>query len=94
MASVFRDVRGQLDRLGLRESPAASSGTVCVRCEIVAWRWVQMNVQPSWTLEMHEQLVDALQTYSQYATETERAEIQKMCSSIGFRRVQLERAKV
>jgi hypothetical protein len=66
--------------------------SLCIACEVSAWHWAIDTVRPFWTRTMHQQMADALTTYSKYATDSERHEINEMVSPIGFRRVMLRRA--
>ena len=64
--------------------------TVCVRCELEAWRWAIAGARPRWTRGMHDCLAVSLPSYRQYATPEEVREIDGMASDLGFRYIQLE----
>jgi hypothetical protein len=75
----------------VRVPRTSGDGTLCVRCEILAWRWAQKNAT-DWRLAMHRQMAESIVTYRPYGTPAEQAEIDTMISPLAFRRVQLARA--
>jgi hypothetical protein len=64
--------------------------TVCVRCELNAWRFAMARAL-DWTRRMHDEMSVALPTYRKYATAGERADVDSFTSAVGFRRIQLQR---
>ena len=69
------------------------TGTVCVPCELEAWRFAIETARPRWTRVMHANLARALGTYGPYATDRERAAIERLSSSGEFRCIQVDQAR-
>lgn len=67
--------------------------SVCVACELIAWRAAIEAARPTWTRRMHDQLAVSLPTYREYATPAEQREIDLLVSDLGFRQTQLERIR-
>ena len=55
--------------------------TMCVTCECDSWLWVQQQARPTWTRDMHDEMVDALRTYRRYGTPTQQLEIDMLTSN-------------
>ena len=71
----------------------ALNKTVCVRCELNAWGWAYAAAKPRWTDHMHACLTGALPSYRRYGTASEQREIDWLASGLGFKQIQLERAR-
>ena len=65
----------------------------CVQCELISWRWCQGIAKPSWSRDMHEDMAAAVVTYRAYATPTEKDEIARLISDLGFCRARQARSK-
>jgi hypothetical protein len=75
-----------------RRVPRANGiGTLCVACEVHAWRWF-IDAASVFSHEMFAQMADALPTYRPYATEAEARQVDEMCSGLGYGRERLRRA--
>ena len=58
--------------------------TLCVACEIDAWRFAIAAAQPTWTRAMHQRLAQSLETYVPYATPAEKIAIRDLEGKLGF----------
>jgi hypothetical protein len=73
-----------------RVARSSSTGSLCVACELAAWRWAARHLC-RWTWPMHIQMASSLSTYKPYGTEDEQQEIDTLCSRLGFYELRLIR---
>lgn len=76
---------------GHERVPAEDGGTVCVECEITAWRWAIRHAPDGrWVRDMQESMATGLTSYRGYGTPSQQQQIDGLLSPAGFRLAQME----
>ena len=75
----------------VRATNGDSTGTLCVRCEFIAWH-TAIDLALEWDSLAHQSLSLALRSYRRFATPAEQEEIDTMCGPHGYRLARLQRA--
>jgi hypothetical protein len=92
MATCWHELGHLANRCTHRRVSDGQGGTLCVTCEIAAWRFAT-ELATYWTADSHANMAAALQTYRPYATAAQAAAIDELTLRLTLRRLQAARLK-